>query len=268
MLPYVTLPVIHVAGPIDIQPFGLLVVTAIFVGTALARWRAPRLDIGRDELDSFFTWMLVGGFVGAHVLQIVFYHPEKILSDPLSLLRLWEGISSFGGIIGGMIGFLLWKRFRGGGQSVFAHADLVASVFPVAWIFGRAGCSVAHDHPGRLAESGELLAALAVQYPASTGRLAGLRYDLGLLEMFFSILLSVGLLFAWRKPRPVGTYLAIVCLTYAPVRFYMDFLRIAEPDGGDLRWLSLTFAQWSCVVVAGYGVYLVTRLRRTAAQAA
>jgi len=49
-------------------------------------------------------------------------------------------------------------------------ADLVASAFPLSWVFGRSGCSLAHDHPGMLSN-----AWFAVQYPG------GGRFDLGLI---------------------------------------------------------------------------------------
>ena len=42
----------------------------------------------------------------------------------------------------------------------------------------------------------------------------------------------------------------------------MDYLRVAEADGGDARWLALTFAQWSCVAVLVYGLWMTTRLMR------
>ena len=41
---------------------------------------------------------------------------------------------------------------------ILPFADLILSVFPVAWVFGRSGCSVVHDHPGMKAEPGSLLA--------------------------------------------------------------------------------------------------------------
>ncbi len=35
---------------------------------------------------------------------------------------------------------------------ILPFADLILSVFPVAWVFGRSGCSVVHDHPGMKAD--------------------------------------------------------------------------------------------------------------------
>src|SRR4029079_2229151 len=98
--------------------------------------------------------------------------------DPLALFKLWEGLSSFGGFTGAAIGAFLWKwRYR---VPALPYADAVASAFPLGWVFGRSGCSVAHDHPGIHSD-----AWFAVRYPE------GARFDLGLYEMVLTIPLAI-----------------------------------------------------------------------------
>ncbi len=251
MLPYVTLPVIPL-GPLKIQPFGMLVVTGILIGTALARWRAPRYGVSREELDSFVMWALAGGFIGGHMLDTIFYHPSELAKNPLTLIMLWEGLSSFGGFVGGVVGVLAWKWWRGGGKSILVLCDLLLSVFPIAWIFGRAGCSVVHDHPGASTSASHWL---AVDYGFNGP--GGVRWDLGVLECAFAIVLSLLIIPTWRKKLPNGFYVAVVPLAYAPVRFLMDFLRLPDEAGGDLRWGGLTFAQWLCVALAIFGATML-----------
>jgi phosphatidylglycerol---prolipoprotein diacylglyceryl transferase len=248
MLPYVDPPNL----PWPLHWFGLLVATGVLLGITLARRRAPRWEIDLTRLDSFIGWMLIAGFAGGHIFDEIFYHPEQIVRKPLSLLNPLEGLSSYGGFLGALLGILLWKRFakQGKGQPLLPYADLILSVFPIAWIFGRAGCSVAHDHPGKLASP----SLLTVAYPG------GARYDLGVLEMFFAIALSLVVVLMWRRRWPVGTYVALTCLTYAPVRFFLDFLRITEGAEADRRYAGLTPAQWACVALFGFGVYLLARL--------
>ena len=132
--------------------------------------------------------------------------------------------------------------------------DLTLSVFPIGWIFGRMGCAVVHDHPGRLAAEG---AWLAVAFPE------GPRYDLGLLEMFLSVGISLVCVALWRVRPRVGTYIAVTTLIYAPVRFYMDFFRIDDPVAGDPRYGGLTPAQWACVAVFVYGIAVAVRVARS-----
>ena len=173
MIPYIHVPDLKL-GPLTLHPFGLLVATGVIIGTWLATKRAKQRRLDLDKLNSFITWMLVAGFLGGHMLDQIFYHWPEFVKRPWSIFLLWEGLSSFGGFIGGLIGVLLWKYFesvpvlrtplftlstvkrRETPMPIMPFCDLILSVFPVAWIFGRSGCSVVHDHPGHARAAGLL----------------------------------------------------------------------------------------------------------------
>ena len=297
------IPYIHVSdlkiGPATLHPFGLLVASGVVLGTFLATRRARQRGVDLDLLNSFITWMLVGGFTGAHMFDEIFYHPHEIIKRPWSLLLLWEGLSSFGGFLGAILGVLAWKYFeaeplirlgpiatipkfkrRPRPMPILALADLIASVFPVAWILGRSGCTVVHDHPGARAAADSLFAvgygpvpnAAAVHRVVELGQGAGQffielrhgtapQYDLGLLELMFTTVLSVFLALTWSKRLPTGMYLVVIAFSYPPVRLVMDFLRIKEGESADLRYGALTFAQWSCIALFLFGFVLLRRVR-------
>ncbi len=156
---------------------------------------------------------------------------------------------------------------------VFPLADLILSVFPVAWIFGRSGCSVVHDHPGKITTADSLL---AVGYPGPGEihrDLKGIhflhgsipRYDLGLLELLFTVILSVCIVLTWHKRLRTGTYVALCSLAYAPVRFGMDYLRVKEGESADPRYGSLTPAQWCCIALFAAGLVVIAYMRRNKA---
>ncbi|MFZ5894613.1 MAG: prolipoprotein diacylglyceryl transferase [Myxococcota bacterium] len=290
MMPYVQFYDLHL-GPLPVHPFGLLVALGITVGVQLARRRARVVGIPQHELTSFIAWMLVGGFVGGHVLDTFFYHPHDLRENPWSLLFLWSGLSSFGGFAGGLLGALLWKfyelapvfrvgrwltvvlpRRRREARLILPHCDAILAVFPCAWVFGRLGCTIVHDHPGVTAPS---WMPLAVAYGPGPVKSLGIfelryggtaRYDLGLLEMVFS--LAVAAIFAgtWKKSLPLGWYVAVLPIVYAPTRFALDFLRLDDPAGGDVRYAALTPAQWACVALLCVGLYQLARLPPRAAQ--
>ena len=267
LIPYVDIPPLRLLGPqqfelfgkqqsigeLSIKPFGTLVAVGVYIGAELAKKHGERLKLDWTTLSSFIFYILVGGFVGGHVLDTIFYHPEHVLSSPLSLLRIWDGQSSFGGFTGAFIGLLYWRhRFE---APTLRYADAVASAFPAAWVFGRMGCSVAHDHPGLRSD-----AWLAVAYPG------GARFDLGLYEMALTIPLAITFLVLAKKPRPPGFYLGTMCTAYAPVRFALDFLRARDVPGADPRYGGLTPAQWGCVLLLAAGLYLGYRAARVADQ--
>jgi phosphatidylglycerol:prolipoprotein diacylglycerol transferase len=291
VLPYVHVADLRILGFLTIHPFGILVAIAVTSGIALAKWRARLRGFDLHELESFIGWMLVCGFVSAHALDAILYRPSEVLARPWSLLFFWEGIGSFSGWIGALAGVVMWRRFswqpwrwgipklvrREHPLPILPFADVILSVFPVAWIFGRTGCSIVHDHPGGRAGEG---APLATAFPSpdphvthgagprfDLGPITVIRghfprYDLGTVELLFTIAVALLFVVLWRKRVVTGTYAVVVSLLYAPARFAMDFLRIEGTPGADPRYLGLTPAQWLCIVLFVFGLVLLHHVRR------
>jgi phosphatidylglycerol---prolipoprotein diacylglyceryl transferase len=283
MLPFIRVADVQL-GPLPIHTFGVLVATGVIFGTSLALKRARERGLDVELLNSFITWMLVSGFLVAHWFNDLAYEWPVVVKDPMRLLRIWESISSFGGFLGAFIGVMLWKyvraipvvtvipglltiykyKLREQPLPIFPFCDLIISVFPVAWIFGRAGCSTAHDHIGAVAPQGVAIAVAApsanfheLMQPYKGSPWFQLvygdfpRYDLGLLEMLFTVFLAGFIALTWKRKLPTGMYVATICMAYAPVRYAMDSLRLEE---NDVRYSDRTPAQWMCLVLFGVGV--------------
>ncbi len=280
MIPFIHIPDFHL-GPVPLHPFGMLVATGVMVGTSITTRRARGLGYDLFKLNSFVTWMLVSAFVLSHMLDSLFYHFDELKKAPWSLFMIWTGLSSFGGFVGAFVGIVLWKYFdfedgklhrRAKPHPILPFADLVLSVFPVGWMFGRAGCASVHDHLGASAPPGTWIAVEAPSGardeitthfgPIDFTHGHHLRFDLGLLELMFTIVLAACFALTWRKKLPVGTYVIVSCLAYAPVRFGMDFLRIPAEQGGDTRYAGLTPAQYGCFLLFAYGLYMIAYVRR------
>lgn len=264
MIPYYNAdPLIH-WGWFRIHTFGVLVAIGILVGSWVTLRRAKERGIDLNQLRSAITWLLVGGFVVAHLLAVVAYEPHTIARDPWRLLKIWDGLASTGGFLGAFIGLYLFTRKH---KLPFGEiADVVALGLLPGWIFGRLGCYTAHDHPGLPTDF-----PLAVAYPSkppaedASWLLWGdaPRHDLGFYEMLFTILLF--LVFEWVRRRPLapGRLATWLGLIYSPVRFALDFLRI-RPDEtpnlhGDVRYFGLTPAQYAFILLFALCVYLLAR---------
>lgn len=260
MLPYIEQPVWQV-GPLTIHAFGVAVAVAMWYGLTLGQQRLERAGLNLVVARSFAWWILIGGMLGAHLFSVFFYFPHKLRDDPLTLLRVWEDISSFGGMIGGAIGALLFLTLRARDdvtQAKLAYMDAVAFVFPGALAIGRMGCALAHDHPG-VVTSFPLAIGLAsdaafaymrgvyanagLSLPANAQQLGF--HDLGLYELLILALVIVPLFAYWnRRARKPGFYLVAFAAIYLPIRFGLDMLRVA-----DARYLGLTPAQWTAAIV-------------------
>jgi phosphatidylglycerol:prolipoprotein diacylglycerol transferase len=281
VIPYVEVYDLKI-GPMTFSVFGLLLAIAVFGGAELARRRARKRGEDVAALTSLAWWVVVVGFITAHLFDEICYHPRQVVERPWSLLFVWEGISSFGGFLGCALGALAWKYYelkpvahigslairlpvrRAVPHPILAIGENIAAVFPTAWIFGRLGCSIVHDHPGGRATS---KSAFAVAFGPGTSTDYGFfavhhgwspRYDLGLLELMYTVLVVVLFALMSRRKLPAGTYSCASLLLYAPVRFGLDFLRAEDQDGGDPRYFWLTPGQWAAIAMFAGGLWLLS----------
>jgi phosphatidylglycerol---prolipoprotein diacylglyceryl transferase len=236
-------------GPFTVHMFGLMVGLGIITGTYVIQNRGFKIGLNTLYTSEVVMYGMIGLFVGAHLFEIIAYQPARILKDPLVLLRIWDGISSFGGLIGVTIAIFIYTKIKK--IDVWSYFDIVVWGSIHAWIFGRMGCSFAHDHPGRFTDSW-----FSVKWPVNhfdqvwnVNNYAG-RHDLGLYELIFTFFL-LAIIYAtnWKGQRFRGFTVALLFVMYAPVRFMMDFLRTA-----DKMYMGFTPAQYMAVIMFLSGI--------------
>ena len=272
MLPYFEQPVWQI-GPLSIHAFGIAVAVAAWFGLTIVQQRFAHLGLDPQVGQRLGGWMLLGGILGAHLFSVLLYFPHKLRDDPWLILRIWEDISSFGGVLGGLAAALIFfaKRARDEDRRTkLAYLDAIAFVFPAALAIGRFGCALAHDHPGTVTT---FPLALSLRTDAALGYLDGVYgaaglalpptartmgfHDLGLYEFLFLSLVVVPLFVRWsRRRRPAGFYLVAFAALYLPVRFGFDMLRVA-----DVRYVGLTPAQWVAALIMAALPFVAVRHR-------
>jgi phosphatidylglycerol:prolipoprotein diacylglycerol transferase len=251
VIPYFTLPSLHL-GPLTIEPFGILAAIGIWTAAVLMARAARKQGLPDEPLRDFATWGVVGGLLGGHFVHLFLYHPEELTQKGwLQILRVWDGQSSFGGLMGGILAAAYYFRHKGIPFSRYADA-LALGVAP-GWGVARLGCFVVHDHPGQLTNF-----PLAVMFPG------GARHDLGLYDAI-ALFAITALLYSVRDLPPLkGKLLGLLALLYGVQRFLTDFLRASDTPYHDARYFGLTPAQYGCVALVIYGLYVLTRAAASA----
>ena len=265
MIPYFPQPGYHLFGPVTVHAFGAIVAVAVLTGWRMSVARARTKGLDTELFQDLLVYVVLSGFVVAHLYSVLAYFPREAMEDPLLLLKFWEDISSFGGFAGGLLGLWLFFRFKARDADASArlrYLDVIAYVFPFAWAIGRLACTAAHDHPGTVTmfplgislKSPEAQAYIAFFYreagrsadlpqPAALEKMAF--HDLGWYEfLYMSCLMVPAFLALDRKPRPPGFFPIAFLLLYVPARFFLDFLRI-----GDARYFGLTPGQYAGIAV-------------------
>jgi phosphatidylglycerol:prolipoprotein diacylglycerol transferase len=277
-----SLPYFHMGSldlGIPIQSFGMIVAAGVLIGAALLRRYAEWHGVSDEHIRGITGWITVTGFIGAHVFDVIAYQWNDLMENPLLFVEIWKGISSYGGFIGGAIGFAIyvwWKRLP-----ARLMADICIVGLLPAFSIGRIGCTVVSDHIGAFVDRTAWYAGLAMNYPIGSAQPIVdiqkahpevvvdkhiLAWNLGLVEFLYLVPVNALILYlAFRKKRVnAGLLIASTGLLYPPVRFGLDFLR---PDDTDPRYAGLTFAQWASFLAVGAAAYLVMLLIRNGAPA-
>lgn len=285
MIPFIAIDEAKIA---PFHPYGVCCAIAFFAWDYAIMKMAARRGFERADFRVLTVLMGVFGWTFAWGVDAVFYHPGESLGSRFTV----QGLSSTGAIVGATIGGILWSRVwirkdergwrvsrREKSFALIPISEVILATWPIAFAFGRLGCSLIHDHVGRAVTPGSTLGSLlGIGFPHAaedgvhtvygpihvvTGA-PDVRYDLGVIELLVLAIMAVGFAFTFKKAVPMGVYTILSCLVYGPFRFALDFLRPEEGDGptGEARRGGLTFAQYWSLAIIALGVALIVRRYR------
>ena len=243
MIPYFHVERFYFAGA-SVSSFVALVSLGCLVACAVAVARGKQTGIPVERSEELCLWAIVASYLGARVAPWLL-HPSfvrAVWDSPEVLLE--TGLSSAGGFAGGLLGIVafFWRRSIPGPER-WNYADTVAFALPFGGVLGRLGCALVHDHPGLRSSNW-----LAVRYPDFP------RWDLGLLECLFLVLLAFAFLLSASRPRPPGWFFGVFFLTYGLFRLSTGGLRV-DPS----RYGGWTIDQYAGTAAAIVGLRVVFR---------
>lgn len=239
-------PVALQLGPVAIHWYGLTYLAAfgLFLFLGARRVALPQFaDAGwtRRDVEDLLFWGVLGVVLGGRVGYALFYKPGQYLSDPLAILKLWEGGMSFhGGLLGVMVAMALFARLRR--RPFLQVMDVVAPCVPTGLAAGRIGNFINGELWGRAADPS---LPWAMVFPQSGSALA--RHPSQLYQFLLEgLLLFVLLWWYGRKPRAQGQVAAAFVFGYGVLRFVAEYFR--EPDSYlGLLAGGMSMGQWLCV---------------------
>lgn len=256
LIPWFEPPVLEIpffGRTLPLHGFGFMVALGFIFGARVSMERSKRLGFDPEIINRLVGWLVVGTFIGGHVGYGLLYKPDEYLANPVEFLKVWQGLSSFGGFVV-CVPLAVWF-FYSERKPMWPLLDCLAHGMALGWFFGRMGCFVAHDHPGTITHF--WLGVVGICQPDQDKAIAC--HDLGFYEGLWSLTMYGVLLLLDRIPTRPGLQVLVFGLSYGPVRFAMDFFR---PEHTDARYGGFTPAQYGAALLMAVCVAaLVVRLR-------
>src|SRR5690606_38747428 len=99
-------------GALAVHWYGLAWFIAFMAGKWLVTILSRRGGEAYVDAAPLMAYALIGAVLGARLGHCLFYHPAYYLSNPIEILRIWNGgLASHGGALGLLAGLYLGRRF-------------------------------------------------------------------------------------------------------------------------------------------------------------
>ena len=228
-------PVAISLGPLKIHWYGLMYVIGIVGAWWLARRRAVlgQISLSPQQVEDLIFYCALGVILGGRLGYTLFYNLPLFLSNPASILRIWEGGMSFHG---GMLGVFLamWWYGRKLGTGFFFLSDFIGPLVPIGLFAGRIGNFINGELWGKPTD---LPWAMVFPGAGPEPRHPSMLYEAALEGVVLFIVLN---LFA-RTPKPRRAVSGLFLLGYGLFRFAVEFVRLPDAHIGYLAfgWVTM-----------------------------
>ena len=224
-------PVLFDFGFIAIRWYSLAYIGGILAGWWLGkklinkRFKSIGQQFNLKEFDDLITYLIISMIVGGRLGYIIFYNLGYYISNPLDILKIWEGGMSFhGALIGIIIGTFIFSERKK--ISCLFLLDIIACVSPIGLFFGRIANFINGELIGKVTN-----VPWGIIFP-NIDMLA--RHPSQLYEALLEgvILFFVLNIFIFKKNYRTGTCSFLFLVFYGIFRIFSEIFREPDPQLG------------------------------------
>lgn len=255
-------PDIFEIGSFQLRYYGLMYVVAFAITYFLVIFRIKQeeFDISRENVQTYFTWAIIGVMVGGRLGYVLFYDLTYFAYNPLSIISPFKisggglhytgisGMSFHGGLVGVLLTSLLFcKKHR---INFWKLADLFSPAFPLGYTFGRIGNFINGELYGRVTS-----VPWGMYFPLDVSH--QLRHPSQLYEALFEGMFLFLILWNVRKKAIFDGFLfCLYLMGYGVVRFFIEFVRQPDSQLGFI-FLNFTMGQILCLIMIFTGIAIM-----------
>lgn len=224
-------PTIINLGFLEIRWYSVFYLIGLAIAYLFIKKFGPKkgIKLTHNELMDYIVYLAVGLLIGGRLAYFIFYNPSQLLSDPIELIRLWNGGMSFhGGFIGAFVGGWLFARKHKIDTLVLADLSMLPLTLGLA--LGRIGNFINGELYGRVWDG-----ALCIDYSQNThlvGASGRCRFPSQFVESAKNLLMFFVLFFMNQKKFKKGTITYAFITMYGALRFLVEFIREPDPQLG------------------------------------
>ncbi len=244
-------------GGLELRYYGLMYIIAFVLFYYWFKYliREKKLPMTMTQLESLFTWAVLGVLIGGRLGYVLFYNPSYYFSHPLNIVKTWQGGMSFhGGTLGVIISFLIWTR-----RNKVPFWDLISEVSviaPFGLFFGRLGNFLNGELWGH-----EATVPWAIIFPSggSVPRHPSQLYEALLEGLLLGIIMMI---LHFRGASSLQKFAASIS-GYAVARIFVEFFRVPDEQLGYLfgGWLTMGMILSFVMLSVGIGILLNEAIR-------
>ena len=239
-------PEIFNLGPVSIRWYGFLFAMAFAAGYFIMGWMYKQENKPKNDVEQLAVYMIFGTVIGARLGHCLFYNPVYYLSNPVEILKVWEGgLASHGAAIGIVVAlYLLVKKKKD--ISLLWILDRVVIVTALGGSFIRLGNLFNSEIIGKPAE-----VPWAFIFPVIDDVP---RHPAQLYESIAYLIIFIVLIFIYYKKRNAlgrGYLFGLFLVLVFAFRFFVEFLK--ENQSGFEAGMALNMGQLLSIpfIIAG-----------------
>lgn len=238
-------------GSLNIQWYAVLILTGAFIAYFFGKRNLKEyryIDID-GFFDDVFVWLLWGGVIGARLWFCLFYNFDFYVSNPIEIIKIWDGGLAFhGGFVGGALAAYFVCRKKN--VSFIKVLDCLMPTVLIGQAVGRWGNFVNQECHGSAVSADYFKGPLAL---IKDGMLIGGTYykPLFLYESLLCLLGFILINFLLRKTQSKrGQLFGAYLIWYGIIRFFI------EADRTDSLLIgSLKTAQVTSIIFVIFGLF-------------
>lgn len=205
-------PIICKIGPFTIYSYGLMLLVAFSVSSALTGLQARKQNMNPDKIFNLAFIAFISGIIGARSLYII-ENINYYIRNPLEIIMLQHGgLSWFGGLTLGVASAALYLRKQN--LSVYPTLDLIAPFLALGEAIGRVGCLLNGCCFGKISKFG-------IYFPVHKLVLIPTQ----LYSSLSLILIFIILRLLQDRPHKEGKIFFAYLLSHSLIRFFIEFWR-------------------------------------------